>query len=389
MKELFTTFFLTGLLLSACTPKPAPLIPTTPSPNESDDSQVVCTQDAKQCPDGSYVGRSGPNCEFAACPEISYKTLSSSEIEKLTGPFNFSFKIPSTWQAEAVPEIEAINIYDPNFPAVDNLEKSQIFIRYFKANDFLTLSTVTIFNKTATTTLGQPAVVYDIEKKAGVDNFAFQPTWRNQRHFVTDIKSSAASPAIFYVMAKSPNLSDEIFSHFIYSLNFIQEKTAAAIEAPSADWKNRITKKPFGLYVTPKNSPVSPEKFSGYHTAIDVEYDDITTEVPVYAISDGIVKRSGTVSGYGGLVALTQTINGKTYLAIYGHLNPANLPKTGAEIKKGQQLGILGDGYTLQTSGERKHLHFGLYTGSDINVAGYVSEQSHLSAWVDPEKILP
>ena len=24
--------------------------------------------DAKQCPDGSYVGRSGPNCEFAACP---------------------------------------------------------------------------------------------------------------------------------------------------------------------------------------------------------------------------------------------------------------------------------------------------------------------------------
>lgn len=31
--------------------------------------QVVCTQEAKLCPDGSYVGRSGPNCEFAACPE--------------------------------------------------------------------------------------------------------------------------------------------------------------------------------------------------------------------------------------------------------------------------------------------------------------------------------
>lgn len=29
---------------------------------------VACTMDAKVCPDGSYVGRIGPNCEFAACP---------------------------------------------------------------------------------------------------------------------------------------------------------------------------------------------------------------------------------------------------------------------------------------------------------------------------------
>lgn len=30
---------------------------------------VACTQEAKLCPDGvTYVGRQGPNCEFAACP---------------------------------------------------------------------------------------------------------------------------------------------------------------------------------------------------------------------------------------------------------------------------------------------------------------------------------
>jgi len=29
---------------------------------------VVCTMEAKQCPDGSYVGRQGPKCEFAPCP---------------------------------------------------------------------------------------------------------------------------------------------------------------------------------------------------------------------------------------------------------------------------------------------------------------------------------
>lgn len=30
--------------------------------------QVACTMEAKQCPDGSYVGRSGPKCEFDPCP---------------------------------------------------------------------------------------------------------------------------------------------------------------------------------------------------------------------------------------------------------------------------------------------------------------------------------
>lgn len=29
---------------------------------------VFCTMDAKLCPDGSYVGRVAPDCEFAACP---------------------------------------------------------------------------------------------------------------------------------------------------------------------------------------------------------------------------------------------------------------------------------------------------------------------------------
>ena len=29
---------------------------------------VFCDQEAKQCPDGSYIGRTGPKCEFAVCP---------------------------------------------------------------------------------------------------------------------------------------------------------------------------------------------------------------------------------------------------------------------------------------------------------------------------------
>ena len=31
-------------------------------------SDRACTEEAKKCPDGSYVSRTGPACEFAACP---------------------------------------------------------------------------------------------------------------------------------------------------------------------------------------------------------------------------------------------------------------------------------------------------------------------------------
>lgn len=38
---------------------------------QTNTNQTVCTADAKQCPDGSYVGRIGPNCEFANCPNCT------------------------------------------------------------------------------------------------------------------------------------------------------------------------------------------------------------------------------------------------------------------------------------------------------------------------------
>ena len=45
-----------------------------PAPNDNGGGAgVVCTADAMQCPDGSYVGRSGPNCEFV-CPDSTAGT---------------------------------------------------------------------------------------------------------------------------------------------------------------------------------------------------------------------------------------------------------------------------------------------------------------------------
>ncbi len=41
--------------------------PRATTPANPDDG-VLCTMDAKLCPDGTSVGRIPPNCEFAPCP---------------------------------------------------------------------------------------------------------------------------------------------------------------------------------------------------------------------------------------------------------------------------------------------------------------------------------
>jgi|SRR3989344_5238816 len=38
------------------------------SMKQDTDGDVACTMEARLCPDGSAVGRTGPNCEFASCP---------------------------------------------------------------------------------------------------------------------------------------------------------------------------------------------------------------------------------------------------------------------------------------------------------------------------------
>ena len=49
---------------------------------------VACTLEAKLCPDGSSVGRTGPNCEFTECPPSPTPTLSVvlENISPSSGP---------------------------------------------------------------------------------------------------------------------------------------------------------------------------------------------------------------------------------------------------------------------------------------------------------------
>lgn len=157
--------------------------------------------------------------------------------------------------------------------------------------------------------------------------------------------------------------------------------TPAPYADPIADFKARITKKMFGTYVTPQNSPVQPERFTGYHTGDDVEYGDVTHDVPVYAIADGVVQEANTVSGYGGLLVIKQ--NDGLY-SLYGHMRVTSLPKVGKSVKKGDQVGMLGTAFSTETDGERRHLHFAIYKGNQVDIKGYVQNKGDLSNWIDP-----
>lgn len=69
--------------------------------NQQQDSKVsdtnqnnltVCTQDAIQCPDGSFVGRTGPDCEFV-CPEIIKENLEIKSLNPLFGQIGDYFEL--------------------------------------------------------------------------------------------------------------------------------------------------------------------------------------------------------------------------------------------------------------------------------------------------------
>jgi len=163
------------------------------------------------------------------------------------------------------------------------------------------------------------------------------------------------------------------------------------IAEPISNALARITKKPFGIYVRPGHSPVSPERFTGYHTGVDFETYASETDavVPVYAICTGTLAIKEMARGYGGMAAERCKISGQDVTVVYGHIKLASVAtKVGERLTAGEQLAILGKGYSTETDGERKHLHLGIHKGAVINTGGYVSTAAELSGWIDAEKLL-
>jgi hypothetical protein len=165
---------------------------------------------------------------------------------------------------------------------------------------------------------------------------------------------------------------------------------SASLDIPLSKAVERITKKPFGIYVTPQNSPVQPERFTGFHTGTDFEIfpGEENQSVSILAICNGKIIFKNTVGGYGGVIIQACVINNEAVTVLYGHLSLAKSPALmNTEYKKGDIIAILGQGFSAETSGERKHLHLGIHKGNDIEFRGYVQNEKDLSVWLDFQQI--
>jgi len=167
------------------------------------------------------------------------------------------------------------------------------------------------------------------------------------------------------------------------SPSFIPESTPLVAEKPEVvlpieNYKNGRTFKLFGEYIE--------DRFKGYHVGDDVEVVDKGNEISVVSIADGIVGQVSRASGYGGLVSIDH-LNGlpDAITALYGHLDLNSVElKPGDKVEAGQFIGYLGDDQSPETDGERKHLHFALYTDEEPRVAGYVADEDDVRNWINP-----
>jgi murein DD-endopeptidase MepM/ murein hydrolase activator NlpD len=136
---------------------------------------------------------------------------------------------------------------------------------------------------------------------------------------------------------------------------------------------------------------VQPEKFSGFHTGVDFETFDNeqNVDVDIFAACDGKLLIKKYATGYGGVAVQSCKIDNTDITVIYGHLRLLSISSNiGSPLKAGDKIAVLGTGYSSETNGERKHLHFGIHEGTAINILGYVQRQTDLSGWLDATKYL-
>lgn len=72
--------------------------------NNMDNQLAACTEEAMVCPDGSYVVRQGPKCEFTKCPDVVVKTTGTIKGKVEVGPICPVERIPPDPNCKAQPE---------------------------------------------------------------------------------------------------------------------------------------------------------------------------------------------------------------------------------------------------------------------------------------------
>ena len=92
-----------------------------------------------------------------------------------------------------------------------------------------------------------------------------------------------------------------------------------------------------------------------FHHGVDIAK---AGTVPVVASASGVVSYSGQMSGYGNVIIITHSINGKTYETLYAHLRNLGVGSM-QTVSQGQTIGYMGN----TGIGTGQHLHFEVHNG--------------------------
>ena len=115
-----------------------------------------------------------------------------------------------------------------------------------------------------------------------------------------------------------------------------------------------------GAFTLPANGTFTSgfePRWGSFHYGVDIA--NSAAGVPIWAAADGVVIQSYYSSSYGNVVFIAHSVNGQTYTTVSAHME-TRFVSSGAVVKKGQQIGIMGN--TGDSRG--KHLHFELHRGS-------------------------
>lgn len=199
--------------------------------------------------------------------------------------------------------------------------------------------------------------------------------------------SPQSSPLLNNVNTIHVNNNDHSFSSPLLNRNE-HASPSAVLSWPLIDGDKREKLVTFGLYVTPENSPLPhPEKWIGYHTALDLEIlpGEENADVPVYSVCDGTILVAAPISGYGGTIVQSCVIERQSVTVLYGHLSLSSFTVTkGDFVPAGKKMALLGKAYSTENGNVRKHLHLGIHKGDTIEYKGYVQTQEELINFIDP-----